>query len=87
MHSSMSGNVAGMAINPWKYPISNQMSMSACVPSLPFGKRKIGRLVVFSESKERQTKNRDKQTDMIAQIKYMTADATSRLTKNTHIIK
>ena len=54
MQSSMPGNVAGMAINPWEYPMSNQMSMSACVPSLPFGKRKIGRLVVFSESKERQ---------------------------------
>ena len=39
--------LASLPVNPFEYPLSTTMSMSGCVPTLPCGKRRVGRLVVF----------------------------------------
>ena len=46
--------MATLAVDPWDYPTGGGMAMSMCVPTLPFGRRKIGRLVVYLESKRRR---------------------------------
>ena len=46
--------LASLPVNPFQYPLSTTMSMSGCVPTLPCGKRRVGRLVVFFESSGRE---------------------------------